>query len=366
VFGVVRTIWALMVMIEHLFYPDILGRYAVFGFYILSGYLMTLIMHETYGFHKEGRIKFIMNRFLRLYPMYWVAALFTLVLIYFVGAGVVKEFHESMFTPTDLKSALGNAMIIFPSWYPARVNPRLVPQAWALTVEIFFYALICVGVSKTFFRTTAWFILSLMYVGFTFFAGEFSVDRYFSIAAASLPFSIGGLLYFFSKNAKSRSFFMKFKLSTNILLAVMIINVIAWILVHREFLIGMQRESKFVEIGFYLNILICSVLIFSIIMGGKVAFVGRRGDKFIGDLSYPIYLMQWQVGLLVSFLLFGTPFHGFAPQGLESLIVSIFVVFVLSIAVVYLLDRPVQTVRNKIKASLTRERGQTIRSSGKD
>jgi peptidoglycan/LPS O-acetylase OafA/YrhL len=124
-------------MIEHLFYPDILGRYAVFGFYILSGYLMTLIMHETYGFHKEGRIKFIMNRFLRLYPMYWVAALFTLVLIYFVGAGVVKEFHESMFTPTDLKSALGNAMIIFPSWYPARVNPRLVPQAWALTVEIF-------------------------------------------------------------------------------------------------------------------------------------------------------------------------------------------------------------------------------------
>lgn len=348
-----------MVMVHNLFYPDVIGPYAVFGFYILSGYLMTFIMHETYGFHKTGRIHFVINRFLRLYPLYWAAAVFSLVMIYLIGAETVYKFHQSMITPSDFKSVFENALIIFPAWYPNTVNSMLVPPAWALTVEMFFYFLICIGVTKCFFRTTIWFFLSLMYVGLTYFLGAPVADRYFPIAAASLPFSIGGLLYFFSKMDDARSFFVKSRLSTNILLTAIIINAIAWILVRREFFLIKHMEGKFVEIGFYLNILICSGLIFSIIMGGKLAFIGRRGDKFIGDLSYPIYLMQWQVGLLVSFILFGAPVRGFGTLGFRSLIVSIVVVTILSIAVVYLIDRPVQKVRNKIKANIKREPGRT-------
>ena len=345
-FGSLRTTLALMVMVHHLFLPDALGPYAVFGFYILSGYLMTLIMHESYGFHKAGRINFAINRVLRLFPMYWVAAVFSLVLIYMIGGEAVKQYHRSMFIPSDVKSILENVFMIFPGWRSDEINPRLVPTTWALTVEMFFYLMICVGASKNIFRVKVWFLASLAYVGLTFYIGGSTADRYFPIAAASLPFSIGGLLYFFSKSVKNRSLFLKSKLSTNKLFATMIINVMIWILAKHVLKLG-----EIAELGFYLNLVICSALIFSIILGGRLALIGKRADKFIGELSYPIYLMQWQVGLLVSVLLFGHPLHEFSILGLWSLAVSVVTVIGLSIGMIFLVDRPVQTVREKIKAN---------------
>jgi peptidoglycan/LPS O-acetylase OafA/YrhL len=345
-FGSLRTTLALMVMVHHLFYPDVLGPYAVFGFYILSGYLMTLIMHESYGFHKTGRIHFAINRFLRLFPMYWIAAIFTLLMIYIVGGEAVQHYHRSMFIPSNMKSIIENVLMIFPGWRPDEVNPRLVPTTWALTVEMFFYLIICIGASKNIFRVKVWFLASLAYVALSFYLGGSTADRYFPIPAASLPFSIGALLYFCSKIEGIRLGFIRSRLSTNILFAAMLINVLLWVLVKHALKLG-----EIAEIGFYLNLVICSALIFSVIMGGKIAFIGKRADKFIGDLSYPIYLMQWQVGLLVSFLLFGFPLHDYSISGLWSLWVSIVVVIMLSVACVFLIDRPVQAVRERIKAN---------------
>ena len=81
-FGVLRTTLALMVMAFHLFAGIApLGKYAVFGFYVISGYLMTLVMNDTYGHTWSGRYAFALNRLLRLYPQYWAAATFSIVLI---------------------------------------------------------------------------------------------------------------------------------------------------------------------------------------------------------------------------------------------------------------------------------------------
>ncbi|HUJ79229.1 MAG TPA: acyltransferase [Nitrospiria bacterium] len=354
-FGVVRIFWAVCVMVSHLCYPNLIGNYAVYGFYVLSGYLMTLIMHQTYGFHTRGRIKFAMNRALRLYPMYWAAAVLTLILIHLIDPASVVKFNPDMYAPADVKSVFENALFIFPSWLSNTVKPRLVPQAWSLTVEMCFYVLICIGVSRTFVRTMVWFVLSLFYVGLTYYVHAPVDYRYYPIAAASLPFSIGGLLYFFSNNADIRSLYMRTKLSTNLLLAVMIINVIVWISLYQGSMAHMHVVSKlwrYGQLGFYINLLLCSGLIFSIIMGGRVAFIGARIDRFIGDLSYPIYLMHWGVGLLVSFLVFGAPLRGGSPQGILSLIISMVVITILSTALIYLLDRPIQTVRDKVKSHM--------------
>ena len=49
-FGTYRTLLALMIVALHLGGVPVIGGYAVFGFYILSGYLMTLIMQTSYGY----------------------------------------------------------------------------------------------------------------------------------------------------------------------------------------------------------------------------------------------------------------------------------------------------------------------------
>ena len=51
-FGTFRYLLAHMVVVSHLWRAISIwaGTYAVFSFFLLSGYLMALVLHSTYGF----------------------------------------------------------------------------------------------------------------------------------------------------------------------------------------------------------------------------------------------------------------------------------------------------------------------------
>lgn len=75
--GLMRFILALLVVVSHLtgggaspFFAH-WGIFAVFGFYLISGYLMTIILNEKYFFNFTT---FALNRFLRLFPIYYTAS----------------------------------------------------------------------------------------------------------------------------------------------------------------------------------------------------------------------------------------------------------------------------------------------------
>ena len=71
-----RFFLAFLVVISHL-WKDMIGgpaAYAVWGFYVLSGYLMTLVLNEKYGPSINGLKRYAYNRFLRIYPLYWAAS----------------------------------------------------------------------------------------------------------------------------------------------------------------------------------------------------------------------------------------------------------------------------------------------------
>lgn len=348
-FGVLRTTLALMVMSFHLFIEiEPLGYYAVFGFYIISGYLMTLIMHKSYGYTWFGRYSFTINRFLRLYPQYWAAVIFSIILILSFGDKIVIGYHNSIFLPTSFKDYISNIAMIFPSWYPNRVNPRLVPPTWALTVEIFFYLLICLGISKNFTRVKIWILLSICYVAGTFIAGLPNGSRFVPVAAASLPFSVGSAIYFISNDNKSYVRYLKLRVSSTLLFTLMLANCFAWMIMS---CIITGPFGSLIEFGFYLNILICALLVYSIAMGGEIVKINKSIDKFIGDFSYPIYLLHWQTGLLVSFVIFGEVLHGFSFRGGINLIASVFFIFLLSTVLMIVIDKPIQNIRSKIKAN---------------
>src|SRR5258708_35197917 len=52
---------------------------AVFAFYTLSGYLMTRVINERYGFTARGTAAFLLNRVLRLWPASFVILGLTLI-----------------------------------------------------------------------------------------------------------------------------------------------------------------------------------------------------------------------------------------------------------------------------------------------
>ena len=85
-FGIYRYGLAFCVAISHLWGGMIAGpaAYAVWGFYCLSGYLMTLILNEKYGFSKRGLTNFAVNRLLRIYPAYYVVCAGMFLLFWFI------------------------------------------------------------------------------------------------------------------------------------------------------------------------------------------------------------------------------------------------------------------------------------------
>jgi peptidoglycan/LPS O-acetylase OafA/YrhL len=72
--GTWRFFLAAVVAISHLWAGMIDGpaAYAVWGFFVLSGYLMTLVLTTKYGTAPAGLRQFATNRLLRIYPSFIV------------------------------------------------------------------------------------------------------------------------------------------------------------------------------------------------------------------------------------------------------------------------------------------------------
>ncbi|MDP6435820.1 MAG: acyltransferase [Gammaproteobacteria bacterium] len=338
-FGSYRTILALLVLCMHLFELPMLGSYAVFAFYILSGYLMTLIMHGTYGYTWVGLKKYAINRFLRLYPMYFAVLFFAIALVWALPDIWVIRYFKVLYIPEDLEGWFANLTFIFPMFNPAYYEPRLVPTTWALTVEMFNYFLVAIGFSRTAKASFIWLGLSLVYVGWTFANGLNYEWRYHTIFAGCLPFAVGSLIYHYRDSRLGDYLGDKY-------LVILPIAFFANAYVA-------HRVDALFAVCWYINVVLNAAFIFKLLGMGRSSPY-RKLDTAIGKYSYPIYLLHWPVGLIVCYTLWDRPATGayFSITSSHSLIsgaVSLLVVFALSFVLIKLIDEKVDKVRASVK-----------------
>ena len=52
------------------------GGIAVMAFFIISGFYMSMVISQKYSQLPNGRNRFFINRFLRIFPLYFVAMIF--------------------------------------------------------------------------------------------------------------------------------------------------------------------------------------------------------------------------------------------------------------------------------------------------
>jgi peptidoglycan/LPS O-acetylase OafA/YrhL len=336
-FGAYRTFLALMLVALHLGGIPKIGAYAVFGIYCLSGYLMTLNMQTSYGYTPSGIRKYALNRFLRIYPIYWVSILLSVALVLYLGNEYTSAYHRSIYLPGDFRALLNNFLLFF----PFRDNPRLTPPAWALTVEIFFYIMIGLGASKTRPITLIWFMLSATYHLFAVIFQLGWEHRYFTIFAASLPFSTGALIFHYKKELTHQVVNITAKVSSYLPFITLSLVLFNWYLGYKT---G-HSEGIF----FYSNFVLCSAMVIILLGRTELPFITSKLDKWLGDFSYPIYLIHYQIGLIVIviFAHFGVEIE---RPGLTIMIFSIPVIFMCSWIITLTLERPIEIVRSKIKS----------------
>lgn len=102
-----------------------------------------------------------------------------------------------------------------------------------------------------------------------------------------------------------------------------------------------------------MNLMLCSWLVLLVARGAVLFPRLNWWDKMIGDYSYPIYLMHWQVGFIASWWFFGEPFNEFSARGFMNFLVSCALLVPVSWIALRLVDHPIQLVRQRVKPAVT-------------
>lgn len=341
-FGTYRTFLALVVMAHHLLGIEVIGHYAVHGFFILSGYLMTLIMCEKYGYSISGVRCFAINRWLRLYPSYFVILALTVCVVAFYGEDLTIAYRNSIFLPHSLAGWAQNISLVFPSIFPTSEVPRLSPPTWSLTVELMYYVLIATGLSRSRRSCLAWLIVSAVYMLATHVLELGYQYRYDMIFAGSLPFALGANIYHYRDRLCALLSSASKPLPVMGLLVLFLLN---------GFWAAMASARNGSELAFYIsyysNYLINCLLIVSLI-NFRLPILTVELDQRIGEFSYPMYLLHWQAGFISSMLLWGRPVSGLGSHGVMSFIFALALCVILSQLIVTFVEHPIQKLRFKI------------------
>ncbi|MFC0019675.1 acyltransferase family protein [Roseibacillus persicicus] len=336
-FGIYRTFLALWVALFHLTSVGGIGSMAVFSFYLLSGFLMTLIMVEKYGYTREGRVNFARNRFLRLFPVYWCCIVISAIIIWFAGSEAATDFRANLGFPSGVRSWIGNVTMFYPSVMPGMVNPRLCPPSWALTVELVWYTLIAFGLSKTKTRVMIWLGAAVCGQLLIPFLNLGWGALYFSIAAGSLPFALGAACYhwreYIGERTKIRYIGGGGLLWCGILTGAAIVAAVLEYLGH-----------NFKVVFLYLTVVLAAPATVALYYQ-RPSSGWRKWDKVIGRYSYLIYLLHIPLGLMTERALVSQewyrslpiPFAGFIVFG-----VSLIPLFLLSAIIIKLVEIPLE------------------------
>lgn len=318
--GYIRTLLAIIVIIGHtepLFGSVFLGgKISVQAFYIISGFYMSLILCEKYVGVNNSYKLFITNRLIRLYPVYWAVLILILTASLLVAAitggnhfgplNVFKENYDILSPLSLIILVISNLFIFFQDtllffeidpatgsfFFQQKFNINalnglkfsLVPQAWTVALELLFYLI------APFIVRRKTHIIILLFMLFVILKSFLHYGLGLNYAPWNFRFFPSELIFFLMG-------IISYKIYTNYqwLLSKPNFNklvfacIIAASLVYDK--VTFDYKSQLFFTLFFLSI----PFIFK--MSGK-----SKLDRYIGELSYPLYIVHifviWVTGNL--------------------------------------------------------------------
>jgi peptidoglycan/LPS O-acetylase OafA/YrhL len=330
---VYRFILAICVVQGHLLGPRTsapwLAWQGVFSFYVLSGFLMSLILNQDYGFTSGGLVRFAINRWLRLFPVYY--AVIGLTAFYIVLVGPLNQLNSALALPSTGAAIFANITIATLTGFNFVTMPRLSPTTWSLAIEIFCYFLLSIYFAKSQIRLLVMLTVGVGIAGVQIFIDfdrpDYGFQNHYGVFQAGLiPFALGGLAYFY-RGARLYDFSGS-KLS---LLGVLFLV---------NFGLGYLSDFHRYVSGLYLVALL-NVLLIPMLFTQNTK---HHWQKLLGAISYPIFLSHWLVGTLFMIYVPTIGGEGFVLFAAGTVGSALF-----SLLLYYSIDRPIQMLRASVK-----------------
>jgi len=335
--GIFRLTLATFVLIVHtenvypIFKNDVsFGGLGVWLFYLVSGFVIFSAHDNFY----RGRAKnYLINRLIRIFPTLWFCLLFSLAILYYVRlAGIEVEFIRADLYGTKeflLSLTVIGGFLNENVWAP-------LPPGATLTIEMKFYVLSAV----IFFTVDKYFKNNgrgLFILAIPFLIAYIVVDltdsqyRWFGALRYSPVFILGAATYYTKKlgwqNLGASTIFILSAMMTVhfTLVTASSSGYSGWELSQ----IRITTSMLFFSMFFLLNFLV------RIPVEGGI----KKIDRFLGDLTYPFYLIQ--IPLLALILMF------FDMSGIVDWIILYSMCLVASMALHFALERPLVALRRK-------------------
>lgn len=292
--GLLRFFLAFVVFCGHSsanFNTWITSTEAVRGFYVISGFLMALILSNPSKYQTYSQ--FVTSRFLRLWPCFIFVSALTLIARIIADSSLLQDFFTlsiltKCFTIFSNIFILGSDWICFFSWKgnfqpiwksseESLVHFLLIPQAWTLGIELSFYAIAYHILRNKKIFTIFFFITLFFNILFIFYFSPSKEPINYRFFFVELLFFYLGIFSFRFSNfflEKQQSYLIVF-----FLLFYFILKISLWFFICLFFLIP------------------------KILLYDKYALI-----RYLGHLSFPFYLVHKIVIWSASFLFAGFQF----------------------------------------------------------
>lgn len=294
--GWFRFLLAAMVFLNHtdgvvLLLPGTVtpGAIAVFMFFILSGYLIT---SGILTFYPKAPLRFAANRFLKIYPAFWLAYGFSLAILMLDGgqelmAGPAAAIARDGLTTRRLLMALSVV-----GGYVDGIGLHPLSPAWTLGIEVFFYLVIAAAVhvggpllgkgpalAAAGVAALALYLLSVLVPG--------NEVRFFSFMRYAPLFCLGGALSVWRSGRHPFAAAMMIAAGAASL---------HWLLGSRSYrYVGFEDSRQIVDTAVMIGLFLIFILCIRLRIAGWHAALDRR----LGDLTYPLYLIHVPVIVLL-------------------------------------------------------------------
>ena len=354
--GLIRFFLAISVIFSHLNIVGVFtgGGIAVQSFYIISGFFVALMFDVSPAYRDIS--KFYRSRLLRIFPIYY--AVFLVSIVFVIAFGIPglpngKELFLNFNIETKFLIVFSNIFIFFQDWImflgwnngglsfvphfsmsePPLYNFLLVPQAWSLAIELSFYL-----ISPFLVRCKTNWLIFLVIVGLLlrviFYKNGLFEDpwsyRFFGLEF--FTFLIGMLSYRMYRKAKDE----KWNILDNKRIGA---GSLICMLVFAISLKSLPVPVKMLAPFFYLSVFALLPIIFNFTKSNKF-------DRFIGELSYPLYVVHILV-INIANSVFG-----------ESINESYYFIFVLVVSILasiilnLMIQNKIDNYRSKIKGAV--------------
>ncbi len=379
--GIFRFALSIMVLWSHSlakFFPEMssvmaflqLGNAAVSVFFVLSGFLMAQAVSRWYW---ERPLNFIMNRYVRIAPPLLVAAVVAIVAhIWAAKVGTLSlSLEEVPASGLTTENAIREVLApLFPfNGLVGRILGltsdnyyQFVRYSWAIFTEILFYWVlfgfaICARALKTVTLAATFFLLLCAGLSVLGILSTYPLlTAWIGLRIKNLPFAFHfqwtphfllGVLSYYCAQSK----WLNAKLNVTLFAVILAAFFQIWLYGSHG---GQSAIGLLITYG---STLILTILIMaSETQEYRLKFftIGRKHDRAIGDLSYPIYINQFSLALVVLSVISLTGINLIQSSLLFRLMLWIFfnvALVCVAFVLIAITDTITVSVRNKLRGA---------------